>query len=150
MVTSFLLISPVQISSWQRLASLYRFLIRVLTDFPDFGKEKKKKKKKKQQQGEEKKRIFAFPRFRYCLRHEIFIVSTRRVYKPVSTSVSPNNSQPSLPRPWVSITAPYQLPGCGGTSHTEGPEATRGILNTTWDAQGTLCSFRSLSLQLLQ
>lgn len=54
MVTSFLLISPVQISSWQRLASLYRFLIRVLTDFPDFGKEKKKKKEK-QQQGEEKK-----------------------------------------------------------------------------------------------
>lgn len=55
MVTLFILISSAQISSSQRLASLYRFLINVLTGFPDFGK-------KKMGGG----RIFAFPHFRYC------------------------------------------------------------------------------------
>lgn len=34
-VTLFILISSAQISSSQRLAGSYRFLINVLTDFPD-------------------------------------------------------------------------------------------------------------------
>lgn len=37
MVTLFILISSAQISSSQRLAGSYRFLINVLTDFPDLG-----------------------------------------------------------------------------------------------------------------
>lgn len=36
-VTLFILISSAQISSSQRLAGSYRFLINVLTDFPDLG-----------------------------------------------------------------------------------------------------------------
>jgi len=60
MVTSFLLISPVQISSWQRLASLYRFLIRVLTDFPDFGKEKKKIRKNNSKEKKKKRESSPF------------------------------------------------------------------------------------------
>lgn len=37
-VTLFILISSAQISSSQRLAGSYRFLINVLTDFPDLGR----------------------------------------------------------------------------------------------------------------
>lgn len=79
MVTLFILISSAQISSSQRLASLYRFLINVLTDFPDFGKKKNG--------GREN---LCLSTLQILLIHEIFIAFLqRRVYKPVNTSTSP-------------------------------------------------------------